>query len=57
MDCSYCGRYELQLNVRTLDKELVRKLNQKGFIAGSKEEEIPEIRKKELERFKAGPSE
>jgi hypothetical protein len=37
--------------VRTLDKELIRKLNKKGFDVGVKEEKSSEVRKKELERL------
>lgn len=51
MDCSYCGRYELQLDPQTLDQEIVRKLNKKGLDVGTKEDEISEVRKKELGRL------
>ena len=51
MDCSYCGRYELQLDPRELARELVRELNRKGFDVGTREEEISEVRKRELERL------
>jgi hypothetical protein len=54
VDCSYCGKYELQLDVRMLAEELVRELNKKGFDVGLREEEISEVRKKELERFSSG---
>jgi hypothetical protein len=54
VDCSYCGKYELQLDVRMLAEELVRELNKKGFDVGIREEEISEVRKKELERFSSG---
>jgi hypothetical protein len=51
IDCTYCGRYELQLDPRTLSRELVRKLNKKGLDVGIREEELSEIRKRELERL------
>ena len=51
VDCGYCGRYELPLDVQALDRALVRKLNKKGFDVGASEEELPEIRKKALERL------
>jgi hypothetical protein len=51
VDCSYCGRYESQLDPRDLTRELVRKLNRKGFDVGTREEEIAEVRKKALERL------
>ena len=51
MDCSYCGKYELPLDARTLDKELARKLEKQGFDIGVKEEEISIVREKELERL------
>ena len=51
MDCSYCGRYELPLDARTLDKELVRKLNRKGFAVGIKEGELSQVRKRALDRL------
>ena len=51
IDCTHCGRSELQLDPRTLSRELVRKLNKKGLDAGAREEEISKIRKKELERL------
>jgi hypothetical protein len=50
-DCRYCGRDEFQLDPVVLDKELVRKLNKKGLDTGVREEEIPEVRKKALERL------
>jgi len=34
-----------------LPRELVRKLNKKGFDMGVREEELSEVRKKELERL------
>jgi len=53
IDCTYCGRYEEQLDPRTLSRELVRKLNKKGFDGRVRfdEEEISEIRRRELERL------
>ena len=51
MDCTYCDRYELQLDPRELARELVRELNRKGFDVGTREEEISEVRKRELERL------
>jgi hypothetical protein len=51
IDCKFCGRYELQLDPRILDRELVRKLNKKGLDVGVREEEISKVRKKELERL------
>ena len=51
IDCSYCGRYELPLDPRTLDEEFVCKLNKKGFDEGVREEEISEARKKALKRI------
>ena len=51
LDCSYCGRYEIPLEPQTLDKALVRRLNKKGFDVGCRDDELPEIRKKELERL------
>jgi hypothetical protein len=51
MDCSYCGRYELPLDVRTLDRTLAHKVNKKGFDVGTREDELAEVRKKELEKF------
>ena len=54
MDCTYCGRYELQLDVRTLSKALIRKLNKKGFDVGTREDELSEVRGKELEKFSTG---
>ncbi len=50
-DCSHCGRHEFQLDVQALDKALVRKLNKKGVVVGTKEEELSEVREKELERL------
>ena len=51
MDCSYCGRYELQLDPQGLAEELVRELNRKGVDVGTREEEISEVRKKALGRL------
>jgi hypothetical protein len=54
IDCSCCGRYELPLDVQTLDKAFVRKLNKKGFDVGTREDELAEVRQKELEKFTSG---
>ena len=51
IDCSYCGRYELQLDPGMLPRELVRKLNKKGFDIGVREEELSEARKKDFEKL------
>ena len=53
IDCTYFGRSEEQLDPRTLSRELVRKLNRKGFDGRVRfdEEEISEIRRRELERL------
>jgi hypothetical protein len=51
IDCVYCGRRERELDPQTLDPELVRKLNEKGFDVGVTEEEISEVRKRELQRM------
>ena len=51
IDCTYCGRSELQLDPRTLARELVRKLNKKGLDVGVREEELSKVRKRELERL------
>ena len=51
IDCTYCGRYERQLDPRTLSRELVRKLNRKGFDGRIKEEELSEVRQKGFERL------
>jgi hypothetical protein len=53
IDCVHCGRYELQLDPRTLDSELVRELNKKGFAMGVREEELSEVRKRELRRLRS----
>jgi hypothetical protein len=52
IDCSYCGRYELQLDPEALDEELVSKLNKEGIAIGVREEEISEVRKKGLRRLR-----
>ncbi len=51
VDCNYCGRYEFSFDPKTVDKELIRKLNKKGFDVGTREDELSEVRKKELERL------
>jgi len=51
MDCSYCGRYELLLDARHLDRELVRQLNRQGVDVGVKEAEIANVRRQELARL------
>ena len=51
IDCAYCGRSELQLDPRTLDRKLVRKLNRKRLDVGIREEELSKVRKRELERL------
>jgi len=55
LDCIYCGRYELRLDARLLERGLVRKLNKKGFDVGVREEKISEVRKKELKRLLKEP--
>jgi hypothetical protein len=54
VDCCYCGRYELPLDLRTLDKGLIRKLNKKGIDVGVNDEKISEVRQKELARLSSG---
>lgn len=56
IDCRYCGQYERQLDEQTLDKELVRKLNQREFDVGRTEAELSEVRQQALERFSARDS-
>lgn len=54
MDCQYCGRYELPLDVKTLDPSLARKLNKKGLDLGTPEEEILQARQRAFARFTRG---
>jgi hypothetical protein len=51
LDCSYCGQYALPLDVKTLDKALVRKLAKHGGEVAIREEELPEVRKQEVAKF------
>lgn len=51
IDCTYCGRYERQLDPRTLSREIMRKLNNEGHDMGAREEDIAKIRMKELARL------
>ena len=51
IDCTYCGRSEQQFDPRILGRELARKLNKEGLDVGIREEELSEIRKRELERL------
>ncbi len=51
LDCSYCGRYEIPLEPQGLHRALLRKLNKNGFDVGSREDELAEIRQKELKRL------
>lgn len=51
VDCSHCGRYEYPLDARGLDRALVRELNRKGVVVGTKEEELSIVREKILKRF------
>lgn len=51
MDCSYCGRYEFELDAKTLDKALVHTLHRQGFEIGTREDEIAAVRQQELRRF------
>ena len=51
IDCTYCGKYELQLDAQTLDKELVRKLNKKGCDVAIRDGEVAEARKRYLEKL------
>jgi len=51
LDCKYCGRSELPLDLNTLNEELGRKLKRKGLDVGTREDEIAQVREKELERL------
>ncbi|MBI5564838.1 MAG: hypothetical protein HY870_08085 [Chloroflexi bacterium] len=42
------------MDVHTLARALVRKLNQKGFDVGTREDELAQVRQKELEKFMSG---
>jgi hypothetical protein len=53
IDCAYCGRYERELDPQQLDRELVHKLNTKGTVMGTREEELSKVREKELKRLSA----
>ena len=51
IDCTYCGRYELDLDPQTLDKGFVRKLNKKGCDVAIRDDEIAEARKRDFEKL------
>jgi len=51
IDCSYCGRYELPLDERHLDKELVRRLRKEGRDVAISDDEIAKVRKDNLEKL------
>jgi len=51
VDCKYCGKYQFPLDPSALDEELVRELHQKGFVVGTREEEVEKVRKKALKSF------
>lgn len=48
VDCTYCGQYELPLEVRDLTKELVRKLKKTGRDVTIRDKEVATIRKRRL---------
>lgn len=50
IDCVYCGRYERRLDPRTMEPAIVRRLNKTGVDVGVREEDIPEVRKREMKR-------
>jgi len=51
VDCTYCGRYEVELDPRALSKELVRKLKRKGVDVGVEEAHLSEVRERKLKRL------
>lgn len=51
VDCRYCGQSALPLDVKTLDRALVRKLAQHGGEVAIREEELPAVRQQELAKF------
>jgi hypothetical protein len=54
IDCTYCGRYEIPLDAKTLEKPLVHTLNEYGVEIGIREEELAEVRNRALRRFGRG---
>jgi hypothetical protein len=51
VDCRYCGRLEYSLDEHTVGEGFMRQLNEKGVDVGVREEELAEVRKRELERL------
>jgi hypothetical protein len=51
MDCAYCGRYELEIDLLNLGPELVRNLLKKGDDIGTRESEIEKVREKRKKKF------
>jgi hypothetical protein len=51
IDCEYCGRYAIPLDLRDLAPEVVRELRKMRFGADVKEKDLTAIRKKERKRF------
>ncbi len=51
IDCEYCGRYTIPLDLRDLAPEVVRELRRMRFGAVAKEKDLAAIRKRERKRF------
>ena len=51
VDCKYCGRYELLLDIESLSPVLARKLKRKGIDEGIKEKDLAKVREKEMKRL------
>jgi len=48
--CQYCGQYELPLETRHLNKELLRKLKKTGRDVAIREDEVATVQKKALKK-------
>lgn len=44
VDCTYCGQYELPLDARYLDKEIIRKLKRSGRDVAIRDDEVARVR-------------
>ena len=54
LDCTVCGRLELELDPQTLSPELVHRLSSEGVLVGIKEEELAEVRKAAMKKLRSG---
>ncbi len=53
LDCQFCGRLELELDPRTLAREVLSEFDPQGIAPGIREDQIDQVRQREFARLAA----